>query len=164
MSDSPFLAQGSSSRRARAAARRRRRRRRRLTAAAIAIVIAAVAVVLALSRSDLTHGSTSAATRSSGHKHSPAHPLPPTRSPAGLPLGRPPLNFDLSAGNDPVQIAFRHPPRAGLLFDLSSGRVLWQRNPLEHLHIASLTKMMTALRVVRADPPDAPVRDRKSVV
>jgi D-alanyl-D-alanine carboxypeptidase len=63
-----------------------------------------------------------------------------------------------------VQIAFRHPPRAGLLFDLNSGRVLWQRNPLEHLHIASLTKMMTALRVVRSSSPNAPVLITKQAV
>lgn len=80
----------------------------------------------------------------------------PTRSPAGLPLGRPPLSLQLS-GEDPVQVALRHPPRAGIELDLGDGRVLWQRNPLERLRIASLTKMMTALRVVRAEPPNAPV-------
>jgi len=135
-----------------------------LTAGAVALVIAAVAVVLALSRSDLTHGSNSASTKASGHRHGTRHPSLPTHSPAGLPLGRPPLRFDLSGSGDPVQIAFRHPPRAGLLFDLSSGRVLWQRNPLEHLHIASLTKMMTALRVVRDSSPNAPVRITKQAV
>jgi serine-type D-Ala-D-Ala carboxypeptidase (penicillin-binding protein 5/6) len=42
--------------------------------------------------------------------------------------------------------------------------MLWQLNPLEHLHIASLTKMMTALRVVRTSPPDAPVLVTKQAV
>ncbi len=147
MSD-PFLAR--SSRRARA--RARRRRRRLLTAATIAIVVAVAAVTLVLSRSSVTHGSASASGRDGrgAKRHTPGtgHAAP-TLSPSGLALGRPPLGLDLSGKEDPVQVAFSRPPRAGLLFDLNSGRVLWQRNPLEHLHIASLTKMMTALRVVR---------------
>lgn len=85
-------------------------------------------------------------------------------SPAGLPLGRPPLTLDLSGAEDPVQASFHHPPSAGLLFDLSTGRVLWQLNPLERLHIASLTKMMTALRVVRTSTPDSPVLVTKAAV
>ena len=53
---------------------------------------------------------------------------------------------------DAVHIAFHHPPRAGLLFNLDTGQVLWQRDPYTRLRIASLTKMMTALldRQVRA--------------
>jgi D-alanyl-D-alanine carboxypeptidase len=54
-------------------------------------------------------------------------------------------------------VTFRHPPRAGLLVDLRTGRVLWQRQPLARLPIASLTKMMTALVAVKAAPPDARV-------
>ena len=54
----------------------------------------------------------------------------------------------------PVHYRFKHPPAAGLLFDVRSGRILWQRQPrLEH-PIASLTKMMTALLVARQDPPN----------
>jgi D-alanyl-D-alanine carboxypeptidase (penicillin-binding protein 5/6) len=151
MRDSPFLEQSSWRARARA---RRRRRRRLLTATAIAIVVSAVAVTLVLSRSSVTHGSASASGRGGGghakQGESGAARRAPILSPSGLALGRPPLSLDLSGNDKPVQVAFRRPPRAGLLFDLSSGRVLWQRNPLEHLHIASLTKMMTALRVVRA--------------
>jgi D-alanyl-D-alanine carboxypeptidase len=42
---------------------------------------------------------------------------------------------------------------AGILFDVKSGSVLWQRNPrLEH-PVASLTKMMTALLVAKNDRP-----------
>ncbi len=52
---------------------------------------------------------------------------------------------------------FRHPPRAGLLFNLSTGQVLWQRNPYLRVPIASLTKMMTALLAVESGPPDTPV-------
>ena len=64
----------------------------------------------------------------------------------------PPPGIDLFAAK-PVRIAFRHPPRAGLLFDLHSGQVLWARNPLTRLPIASLTKIMTAILVVESAAP-----------
>src|SRR5581483_3049375 len=47
-----------------------------------------------------------------------------------------------------VRATFKAPVRSGLLFDVSNGRVLWQRKPTWRLPIASLTKMMTALVVV----------------
>jgi D-alanyl-D-alanine carboxypeptidase (penicillin-binding protein 5/6) len=65
---------------------------------------------------------------------------------------------------DSVHIAFHHPPRAGILFDLSSGQVLWQRNPDTRLRIASLTKMMTALLTVESEPPSARVLVTKAAV
>ncbi|HSC03542.1 MAG TPA: serine hydrolase [Solirubrobacteraceae bacterium] len=37
--------------------------------------------------------------------------------------------------------------RSGLLFDVNTGQVLWQKHPTQALPIASLTKMMTALVV-----------------
>jgi D-alanyl-D-alanine carboxypeptidase (penicillin-binding protein 5/6) len=194
MSKSPFLPQGGSSRRARALARRRRRRRRVLAVGTMAVVVGAIAAVLVLSHSSLTQGSPSAAhtkgtdgdsrsrhgrdgasTASTGSASTPnpdavsgsagaSGSSGSTLSPAGLPLGRPPLTLDLSGTEDPVQASFHHPPSAGLLFDLSTGRVLWQLNPLEHLHIASLTKMMTALRVVRTSSANAPVLVTKAAV
>jgi serine-type D-Ala-D-Ala carboxypeptidase (penicillin-binding protein 5/6) len=193
MSKSPFLPQGGSSRRARALARRRRRRRRVLALSTMAVVIGAIAAVLVLTHSSLTQGSPSAARTEGTHSDHRSHdgrsastastgssstPNPnavsgstgasgssaSTLSPAGLPLGRPPLALDLSGTEDPVQASFHHPPSAGLLFDLNTGRVLWQLNPLEHLHIASLTKMMTALRVVRTSSADAPVLVTKAAV
>jgi serine-type D-Ala-D-Ala carboxypeptidase (penicillin-binding protein 5/6) len=61
-------------------------------------------------------------------------------------------------GRLPVRYRFKHPPLAGILFDVKSGEVLWQRHPrLEH-PIASLTKMMTALLVAQRDPPVGRVR------
>ena len=62
------------------------------------------------------------------------------------------------SGPLPVHYRFKHPPVAGILFDVKSGEVLWQRNPGLKRPIASLTKMMTALMVARADPPDAHVK------
>jgi D-alanyl-D-alanine carboxypeptidase (penicillin-binding protein 5/6) len=58
----------------------------------------------------------------------------------------------------PVHYRFKHPPVAGILFDVKSGAVLWERNPrLEH-PIASLTKMMTALIVANRDSETEHVR------
>jgi D-alanyl-D-alanine carboxypeptidase len=53
------------------------------------------------------------------------------------------------AGSDMFQQSFKHPPRAAMVFDVKSGRVLWRRNPQETLPIASITKLMTALLVVQ---------------
>jgi D-alanyl-D-alanine carboxypeptidase len=86
-------------------------------------------------------------------------PAPAPVSPVGLPLGA--RTFALtgvgSGAGDAVQLPFHTPPRAGLLFDLDSGRVLWQRNPLSRLRIASLTKMMTALLAVKSGHPSGRV-------
>ncbi|HSZ70714.1 MAG TPA: hypothetical protein VK756_10165 [Solirubrobacteraceae bacterium] len=82
----------------------------------------------------------------------------PGLSPAGFPLGQPSLPLNLAdPAADPLHLGFPEPPRAGIVIDLDSGRVLWRRNPLTRLRIASLTKMMTALLTVKSTPPDARV-------
>ncbi len=48
--------------------------------------------------------------------------------------------------------------RAGVVFDLRSGRVLWERHGASALPVASLTKVMTALLVVERLSPAARVR------
>ena len=58
-----------------------------------------------------------------------------------------PLAVDLGNPADTVRVDFKHPPKAGLLFDVDTGRVLWRRRPTLRHPIASLTKMMTALVV-----------------
>ena len=63
-----------------------------------------------------------------------------------------------------VAIKFHRKPRAGLLFDLRSGRVLWQWKPQRRLAIASLTKMMTALLVVEREDAHERVRISKRAV
>lgn len=156
MSRSPFLTQGSSSRRARVLARRRRRRHRILVGAALLLLAAALAILLGFVHTGTTHSSASGSTRGDRHIHHTTRAVV-ARSPAGLPLGSPPVSLDLSGADDPVQASFQEQPSAGLLLDLNSGRVLWQLNPLQRLHMASLTKMMTALRVVRTTPANAPV-------
>jgi len=91
-----------------------------------------------------------------------ATPAPlPTTGPA--PLGSvgtapAPLAVRLDDPADPVRVSFDQPPRAGVLFDLDSGRVLWRRNPSKVLPVASLTKMMTALVVADRVPRHGRVR------
>lgn len=53
----------------------------------------------------------------------------------------------------PVRMSFKRPPRAGLLFDVRTGEVLWELHPNRRLPIASLTKMMTALVIARRHRP-----------
>jgi D-alanyl-D-alanine carboxypeptidase len=62
------------------------------------------------------------------------------------------------AGVDAFHVNLRKPPRAGLVFDLDTGEVLWRRDPMRVLPIASLTKIMTALLVVERGRPAEPVR------
>ena len=149
-------------------AQRRRRATASRRALAAAVASLAVAIVLAIAtlavarrphRRGTPRASTPPRTRA-------APPQPRSLSPTGLPLGKPALAL---AGlgdpaQDPVHIAFQHPPRAGLLFNLETGQVLWQRNPLARLRIASLTKMMTALLTVELAPPDAPRADHQAAV
>ena len=66
-----------------------------------------------------------------------------------------PLAVRLHEGGDAVRATFERPPKAGLLFDIDTGRVLWRRHPARVLPIASLTKMMTALVVAERVPRGA---------
>ncbi len=149
------------SRRRRQEARRRRRRRRALVLA----LLAAGAVAAALSKSSSHHHDASAAAvRRAGTAR--VKPPPPALSPAGLPLAAPPLTLPGigQPERDAVHLSFHAPPRAGLLFNVATGQILWQRNPFKRLRIASLTKMMTALLTVEAEPPDARVLVTKAAI
>jgi D-alanyl-D-alanine carboxypeptidase (penicillin-binding protein 5/6) len=68
---------------------------------------------------------------------------------------REPFQFALQPTPDPppVEVELSHPPRAGVLFDVATGEVLWEHNPDEPLAIASLTKMMTALLIAERHRP-----------
>jgi serine-type D-Ala-D-Ala carboxypeptidase (penicillin-binding protein 5/6) len=79
------------------------------------------------------------------------------RPPAAAPS--PPGSPDAVAltAPDAFQLHFKQPPRAGLVFDVKTGRVLWRRNPLAPLPIASITKLMTALVVVDKTSNSDPV-------
>jgi D-alanyl-D-alanine carboxypeptidase (penicillin-binding protein 5/6) len=145
---------------------RRRRQRRRVIGLGAFVLLAVVAIVLVvvLSKSGGHGRGGGAATAAKRARPKPV--VKPTLSAIGLPLGKP--VFSLRGLGQPqqdaVHIPFRHPPRAGILFDLSTGQVLWQRNPDTRLRIASLTKMMTALLTVEAEPPSARVLITKAAV
>jgi serine-type D-Ala-D-Ala carboxypeptidase (penicillin-binding protein 5/6) len=139
--------------------RRRRRRRWPGRLALVAVLACGAAAALILTARD-----------------EPRAPQRAARAPAnGLVNGAPaplagggtapsPLAVRLDAPGDVVSLRFKHPPRSGLLFDLDTGRVLWRHDPTRVLPIASLTKMMTALLVVRRVAPGGRVRITKEAL
>jgi D-alanyl-D-alanine carboxypeptidase len=80
-------------------------------------------------------------------KH-PTLPPAPVRGSYGIALAPPAQR---------VQAKLKLGLKSGLLFDVTTGRVLWERNPSQAVPIASLTKMMTALVVVAHSRPGARV-------
>ncbi|MGZ5333706.1 MAG: D-alanyl-D-alanine carboxypeptidase family protein [Solirubrobacterales bacterium] len=56
-----------------------------------------------------------------------------------------------------LQVKLRKPPRAGILFDIDTGDVLWSLNPRLSVPIASLTKMMTGLLIAERHAPSEKV-------
>ena len=100
--------------------------------------------------SEIPGDSSSASRRGSGR---PAEDLTEAERPDDARFALQPVTGAL-----PVHYRFKHPPLAGILFDVRSGEVLWQRKPDLERPIASLTKMMTALLVARTDPPDGRVK------
>jgi D-alanyl-D-alanine carboxypeptidase (penicillin-binding protein 5/6) len=78
------------------------------------------------------------------HPQHPAAASAPARSDYGIALAPRQVQLQLSL-----------PLKSGLLFDVQTGRVLWERGPLAILPMASLTKMMTALVVVQHVRPSA---------
>jgi serine-type D-Ala-D-Ala carboxypeptidase (penicillin-binding protein 5/6) len=72
---------------------------------------------------------------------------------ASEPRRRSPFSLRPAPPRLPVQVEFARQPRAGILFDVDSGAVLWQTHPGRRLPIASLTKMLTALIIVKRHRP-----------
>jgi D-alanyl-D-alanine carboxypeptidase (penicillin-binding protein 5/6) len=160
---SPFI-DGSARLRDRERARRRRRRRVGGALGALALLIAAAAIALVPGV-----GRTGGRTGAAGHSARPTTVLAPAGrrrelSAIGLALGVPPLRLGLSDAAAVLPRFGRQEPRAGLLFNLRTGRVLWQRAALSRVRIASLTKMMTALLAVEHAPPADPVRITREAV
>ena len=132
--------------------RRRRRSRGRLSgfAATLALLCAPAAVGAAAYVAFASHhdplgsppspvvvdASASAAGSRESREPVPTAPEEP-REPAPLIEGEPVPSIPLS-GVDAVHVPLRRPPRAGLVFDLDTGEVLWRRRPVDVLSIASL--------------------------
>ncbi len=159
MNKSPFMTPDQSrARRARSRTRRRRRQIAAVCVLALAIAVAALIVAMAPARSHDARRPT--AGRVAARPDSTAASAPAARlSQERLPLGPAALALTGAAApaQQPIKVIFHEPPRAGMLFNLDTGQVLWSRNPYTRLRIASLTKMMTALLVVSSAPPDAGV-------
>ena len=83
--------------------------------------------------------------------HSVAAAKHPTRPPAPV-RG----NYGIAPAPAPerVHVNLKLGLKSGLLFDVTTGQVLWERNPSQSVPIASLTKMMTALVVVAHSRPE----------
>jgi serine-type D-Ala-D-Ala carboxypeptidase (penicillin-binding protein 5/6) len=145
--------------------RRRRRRPRLLATLALLvapIVVAAAAYLAFASSDDESRGSPPAPPLAVGGPAPPAaasEHAPPAepREPAPFVPAEPVPAIPLS-GVDAFHVRMKRPPRAGLVFDLDTGDVLWRRRPLRAMPMASLTKIMTALLVVERTRPDEPVR------
>jgi serine-type D-Ala-D-Ala carboxypeptidase (penicillin-binding protein 5/6) len=93
----------------------------------------------------------------SGGSATPAASAPPALAHKGTERSRPPASNPPPPGSpaavalegvDAFDLTFHKPPRAGLVFDVRTGDVLWRLNPVRRLPIASLTKIMTAILVV----------------
>ena len=163
MSTTPFMTPDQSRLRREQAARRRRRRRIAILAGLAALCLGA-AVAIALGHGS-HHGRTGTASASATHGRSSAkHAV--ALSPFGLPLAKPALTLHgiENPAADPIQLSFKRPPRAGLLFNLETGQVLWQRNAFKRVRIASLTKMMTAYITVNSTKPADKVLVTKAAV
>src|SRR5690348_9909131 len=129
------------------ARRRRSHAGRRSAARALAILILAGVALLAVMDSQVQGPATIALKRA------------PTVAPHVKPVATVPQRGSYgiapAPANEQVAVKLKLRLRSGLLFDVNSGRVLWQRDPTRPLPIASLTKMMTALVVsARAKPSD----------
>jgi len=138
---------------ARAARARRLRRRRRLRLGACLVVLCALVLLAFLAtRTSGVATSRHATTVAAGKRSHPA-----TARVQAPVYGRLP---------DAVQIhpRLQLPLRSGLLFDVRTGRVLWEKDPTQRLPIASLTKMMTALVVVAHSKPTDRVLITKQAV
>ncbi len=144
--------------RRRAAARRRRQRllRRAVPFGAVVVLLGAGAGVLLAGDDTPTKPAGEQRTADDlGAQTAAAGPLAVTRELGGLGSGGPTLQ--LAGARNAFEIDWKVPPRAGLVFDLDDGRVLWRKNALKPLPIASVTKMMTALVVT-----DTSRRSRRS--
>jgi D-alanyl-D-alanine carboxypeptidase (penicillin-binding protein 5/6) len=94
----------------------------------------------------------------------PVEPLQTANGPIAPAPATSPLTLTLTGAPDSVQIRFGRQPRAGLLFDLDTGQVLWRKDPTRILPIASVTKIMTALVVADRVPPGSKVRITKEAL
>jgi serine-type D-Ala-D-Ala carboxypeptidase (penicillin-binding protein 5/6) len=135
---------------------RRRQRSPALGLVLLSLVLAPLAVAAAAYLSFVVEEDSSGTSTSSLAASSP--PRPPTPATIPEPAPAKPIPDVSLRGVDAFHVDLRRPPRAGLVFDVRTGEVLWRRRPLARVPMASLTKIMTALLVVDRTRPNEPVR------
>jgi D-alanyl-D-alanine carboxypeptidase (penicillin-binding protein 5/6) len=135
-----------------------RRRRRRAAGLARLVLLLALLGAVAFLVVDARRDSSPKAAKPPVPLKQPAVAAPSTRA-----AGPDPAQAAL-AGADAFRMPFKDPPRAGMVYDLETGEVLWRRNPLRRIPIASLTKIMTALLVVEHTLPRDQVRIPKDAL
>jgi serine-type D-Ala-D-Ala carboxypeptidase (penicillin-binding protein 5/6) len=118
----------------------RHRRRRRFGFSLLGLVVL-VAVLLGLMAARAS-GPTTIIT-----PPQPSHPLRTT----GL---RGQYGTTLAPSSEQVNLRLTRGLQSGMLFDVQTGEILWERSPTRVLPIASLTKMMTAVVVLAHSRPD----------
>jgi D-alanyl-D-alanine carboxypeptidase (penicillin-binding protein 5/6) len=125
----------------------RRRRRPGARIARLLVLLAPLAVIAAIVVGS-GHGGDPAPVQTPAVQTPPVRVEPePGATPSPRTAAPDPAQAAL-AGVDAFHLSFKEPPRAGIVFDVKTGEVLWRRNPLKRTPIASLTKIMTALLVV----------------
>jgi D-alanyl-D-alanine carboxypeptidase (penicillin-binding protein 5/6) len=77
----------------------------------------------------------------------------PARMPSSTNAAESPYELKPQAERLPVKVAFDDWPAAGILFDVDTGEVLWEKDADRRLPIASLTKMMTARLIAESHGP-----------
>jgi D-alanyl-D-alanine carboxypeptidase len=95
-----------------------------------------------------------ATARSGAHRTANVPPHPTHEAAAEQSAVAPPIyGAHLAPLSERVNVRLKAQLTAGLLFDVHTGAVLWERKPDRELAIASLTKMMTALVVIAHSKP-----------
>jgi D-alanyl-D-alanine carboxypeptidase (penicillin-binding protein 5/6) len=154
MSDRPPLLTGGS-----------RRRRYGFRRAILAVALVSLAVLALVIANPFARDGKNSGSGSRHDSRKSAKPLDDAAPPQALASGGGESRFAVKLSTpDLVRKTFVRKPRAGLLFDVRTGRVLWSLNPTRRLPIASLTKMMTALVVAERGGPHDRVRITRRAV
>jgi serine-type D-Ala-D-Ala carboxypeptidase (penicillin-binding protein 5/6) len=125
--------------------------RRHFWVALILTVIVALAVLLGLLAGSTSRG------------HAVVGPVA-IHHPTPKPPPRPTYGWRTAPPAGRLVVKLKRPLVSGVVFDVHTGEVIWERNPARVLPIASLTKMMTALIVAkRSRPSDRVLITRQAV-
>jgi D-alanyl-D-alanine carboxypeptidase len=150
------LQEGRARRRA-AILRARRRRRRRLALGVVLVIVTLAALLVVVTGHTADPGQTTL-------RHLAGRATAPTTRPRPHTAEKPTYGVALAPATDRVRPRTTFHVGSGILFDVWTGRVLWEKNAGRRVPIASLTKMMTALLVAeRTKPTDRVLVTREAV-